>query len=132
MQNEINYGGCYCGNIRYKVVGMPKYAGVCYCGDCRKNVGAQSVSWITFPISDFEFEKGVPVSFKSSKNVVRSFCGICGTSLTYQNEIRKSEIDITLASLENPEKFPPRKLVFADEKLNWDIHLDLPRSDFTG
>jgi len=64
--------------------------------------------------------------------VVRTFCGNCGTSLTYQNIKRGSEIDITTASLDDPEKFPPRKLVFADEKLNWDIHLDLPRSDFTG
>jgi hypothetical protein len=126
--NEINIGGCYCGAIRYKTIGIPKYAGVCYCKDCRKIAGAQSVAWVTFPISDFEYTKGEPVSYQSSENVVRTFCGTCGTGLTYQIGKRKQEIDVTMASLDDPEKHPPRNLVYANEKLNWDLHLDLPKS----
>jgi len=128
MTKEILYGGCYCGNIRYKAVGIPKYAGVCYCKDCRRIAGAQSVAWVTFPVSDFEFEKGEPVTYKSSENIVRSFCGTCGTGLSYQIKKRELEIDITTASLDYPEKHPPRNLVYPDEKLNWDKHLDLPKA----
>lgn len=131
MGKEISSGGCYCGNIRYRVAGIPKYAGVCYCGDCRRIAGAQSVAWVTFAVSDFEYEKGQPVSFQSSEKVIRTFCGICGTCLTYQNKKRGTEVDITIASLDEPEKFPPRKLVFAGEKLSWDLHLNLPRSGFS-
>lgn len=128
MERETITGGCYCGEIRYKAIGVPKYAGVCYCNDCRKIAGAQSVAWITFPIEDFEYFKGKPVSFQSSEKVSRTFCGKCGTGLTYQIENRKQEIDVTMASLDDPEKYPPRKLVYAEEKLGWDIHLDLPKS----
>jgi len=102
MSKETIYGGCYCGSIRYKAIGIPKYAGVCYCKDCRRIAGAQSVAWVTFPVSNFEFEKGEPVIYKSSENVERSFCGKCGTSLTYQVKRRKHQMDITTASLDDP------------------------------
>lgn len=128
MENEINTGACYCGAIRYRAIGTPKYAGVCYCSDCRRIAGAQSVAWLTFMVVNFEYTKGTPLCFKSSEKVVRSFCGTCGTGLTYQKEKRNQEIDVTMASLDNPEKYPPRNLVFADEKLNWDVHLDLPKT----
>ena len=129
MTEDAITGGCYCGTIRYKARGIPKYAGVCYCNDCRKVAGAQSVAWVTFPISDFEYIKGEPVSFQSSEKVVREFCGTCGTGLTYQIEKRNQEIDVTMASLDNPEEHPPRNLVYADKKLNWDLHLNLPKSE---
>ncbi len=129
MDKETITGGCYCGEIRYKASGVPKYAGVCYCGDCRKIAGAQSVAWVTFAVEDFEYTKGTPVSYQSSEKVKRTFCGICGTGLTYQIERRKQEVDVTMASLDDPEKFPPRNLVYADEKLNWDVHLDLPKAN---
>jgi hypothetical protein len=128
MEKEIVYGGCYCGGIRYKAVGTPKYASICYCKDCRKIAGAQSVAWVTFPVEDFKYIKGEPVSYKSSEKVVRTFCGTCGTSLTYQVEERNTDIDVQSSTLDNPEKYPPRCLVFADEKLSWDVHLDLPES----
>lgn len=127
MDKETITGGCYCGAIRYKASRVPKYSGVCYCNDCRKIAGAQSVAWITFFVEDFEYTKGGPVRFQSSEHVTRAFCGTCGTCLSYQNDNRKSEIDLTMASLDDPEKYPPRNLVFPDEKLSWDVHLNLPR-----
>jgi hypothetical protein len=51
--------------------------------------------------------------------VVRTFCGRCGTSLTYEVEQRAAEIDITTASLDDPEAFPPTKAVFEEQKLSW-------------
>lgn len=129
MDRETIYGGCYCRAIRYKAFGIPKYTSICYCEDCRRIAGAQSVAWVTFHINNFTIEKGVPVQFQSSKNVVRTFCGTCGTSLSYQAKGRAEDIDITTASLDNPEQYPPRKLVFAKEKLNWDVHLNLPEAD---
>jgi hypothetical protein len=49
--------------------------------------------------------------------------------LTYQIEKRNQEIDVTMATLDDPEKYPPRNLVYADEKLDWDVHLDLPKAN---
>ncbi|MBT4290248.1 MAG: hypothetical protein HOD92_23225 [Deltaproteobacteria bacterium] len=46
-------------------------------------------------------------------------CLINGTTLTYQNEDRPQEIDITTGSLDHPESFVPNKDVFIKEKLSW-------------
>jgi hypothetical protein len=46
--------------------------------------------------------------------------------LTYENDDRPNETDITTGSLDDPEHFPPSKDVFAEEKLSW---VDLVDSD---
>jgi hypothetical protein len=112
-------GGCYCGTVRYRASQEPKITCNCYCKSCRRTIGAQAVAWVTFPLSAFAWEKGDPVRFASSPGVERTFCGQCGTSLTYTHEDRSDEIDVTTASLDDPEAFPPMKEVFVEDKLSW-------------
>jgi len=118
--NLINIqGGCYCGEIRYNITITPKNSTICYCEDCRNICGAQSVAWITIDINTFAITKGVPSKYKSSPPVLRTFCGKCGTHLSYSHEHRPNEIDITTVSLDDPEAFPPRENSFAEEKISW-------------
>jgi hypothetical protein len=119
MPSDEIQGGCLCGAIRYRALGPPRIACLCHCADCRKACGAQSVAWVTFPHERFSFIQGEPVRFRSSPPVERTFCGRCGTPLTYQSEERAHEIDITTGSLDDPEAFPPRKEVFVEQKLSW-------------
>jgi hypothetical protein len=88
-------GGCMCGAIRCRATEPPCVSTVCHCQDCRRGAGAQSVAWVTFPAESFAFIQGEPARFRSSPPVERTFCGRCGTSLTYQNADRGHEIDIT-------------------------------------
>jgi hypothetical protein len=112
-------GGCYCGQLRYKAAGGPISQANCHCANCRRAAGAQSVAWITVRGSDFEFEKGTPKRYRTDTNAWRTFCDICGTSLTYQSDSRPGQVDITVGSLDRPEDFPPTKDVFPEEKLPW-------------
>ena len=65
--------------------------------------------------------------FKSSPNVVRGFCGKCGTSLTYQADDFPDEIDITICSLDDPSTLPPKDHTQAAGKLRWTwLPEDLP------
>jgi hypothetical protein len=112
-------GGCFCGQVRYRATGELLHSTVCHCADCRRAAGAQAVAWITVPVESFSFTAGEPVRFGSSPPVVRTFCGRCGTSLTYQHDDRPNEIDITTGSLDDPEAFPPTKQVFEEQKLSW-------------
>jgi hypothetical protein len=112
-------GGCYCGAVRYQVDSPPRIATMCHCEDCRKSCGAQSVAWVTFLAESFAFVQGEPASHRSSPGVIRTFCSACGTSLTYRNDERAHEIDVTTASLEDPEAFPPAKHLFPEQKLSW-------------
>jgi len=77
------------------------------------------VAWITVPQSSFEIEKGQLKRHRTETGAVRTFCGVCGTSLTYEIDNRPGEIDITTGSLDHPEDFPPTKDVFPEEKLPW-------------
>lgn len=38
-------GGCFCGQIRYRITQMPRSVGVCHCEYCRRCAGAESVGW---------------------------------------------------------------------------------------
>ena len=112
-------GGCYCGKVRFRATHDPIYQANCHCGNCRRAIGAQSVAWITVNRSNFEFEKGDPERYRTNTEAWRTFCDCCGTSLTYENDTRPDEIDITTGSLDHPEEFPPLKDVFPEERLPW-------------
>lgn len=81
--NDPIEGGCLCGNVRYRSTSGPVAATLCHCRSCRLATGAPSVAWTVFRVDDFAFTSGQPIEFSSSADVVRSFCGTCGTPLTY-------------------------------------------------
>ena len=112
-------GGCYCGKVRYRANPPVLFQANCHCANCRKAAGAQAVAWITVKLAEFVWEKGKPERYQTETEAYRTFCGSCGTSLTYENEKRPNEIDITTGSLDYPEAFPPNRDVFPEEKLSW-------------
>ena len=77
------------------------------------------MAWITVERAGFVWEKGEPKRYQTETGAWRTFCGTCGTSLTYENAERPNEIDITTGSLDDPEGFPPNRDVFPEEKLSW-------------
>ena len=68
------------------------------------------MAWITVKLSEFAWEKGEPKRYQTDTGAYRTFCDSCGTSLTYENDDRPNEIDITTGSLDDPEHFPPTKM----------------------
>jgi hypothetical protein len=62
------------------------------------------------------------IALRSSVNAIRSFCGHCGTQLTFQSDDCSDAIDITTCSLDHPEAVSPRDHTHMSRKLPW-IHL---------
>jgi len=112
-------GGCYCGECRYEAA-EPFHETICHCADCRRIVGAASVAWFTVPRATFRWTAGSPVSFRSSARAIRWFCGTCGTSLSFEGDNTPSEIDVTTASLDDPDAVPPKDHTHAGSGLVWD------------
>lgn len=112
-------GGCYCGAIRFRAGGAVLHQANCHCANCRRAVGVQAVAWVTVERSAFALEKGIPKKYRTETGALRTFCDGCGTSLTYENDSRPNEIDITTGSLDRAEDFPPTRDVFPEEKLGW-------------
>jgi hypothetical protein len=112
-------GGCLCGAVRYRATGPATHPTLCHCESCRRACGAPVVAWVTFPAHAFAFVRGAPVRRRSSPPVVRSFCGACGTPLTYQHDDFPDAVDVTTASLDDPAAFPPADHTHAAGRLPW-------------
>ncbi len=113
-------GGCLCGAIRYRVTGEPVATSLCHCKTCRRASGAPTVAWAVFRSSDFAFANGAPTCFHSSPGIARTFCGKCGTPLTYQRESGTGTIDITTATLDHPDRFAPACEIWIAHKISWE------------
>jgi hypothetical protein len=112
-------GGCLCGAIRYRITAPPVVTSYCHCRSCRLATGAPAAAWVILPPDGLVFERGTPVAFTSSPGKRRTFCGSCGTSLTYEREDRPDSIDIHTATLDNPDAFPPVREIWLEEKIAW-------------
>lgn len=110
---EAVEGGCLCGAVRYRAGGEASDVTHCHCTICRRASAAPFVPWATFRAADFSFTKGTPGTFASSGHAQRSFCPQCGTPLTFQLLDKRDEIDITLCSMDAPEKLTPTSHIWS-------------------
>jgi len=121
-------GGCLCGAIRYRVTGPPQSTSLCHCESCRRATGGPSLAWAIFDEDKVEIVQGMLAIYASSPGVERGFCAACGTSLTYRRANRPGLFDVTTASLDDPEAFPPTKEIWNEERLSWEAaNPDLPQ-----
>lgn len=112
-------GGCFCGWIRYEAAGTPFHETNCHCSICRRTTGAPFVAWFSVPRSRFRLVCGAPARFRSTAKGTRSFCPRCGTQLTFEHDEFPDEIDVTVCSLEQPERLPPKDHTHASSRLGW-------------
>jgi hypothetical protein len=112
-------GGCMCGAVRYQLTGAGTNLCYCHCASCRRAAGAPAVPWGTFARDAFSVTRGHLAEYRSAPPVLRGFCAQCGTSLTYRHERRAAEIDVTLASLDDPGALAPTMHVWVSDKLPW-------------
>ena len=96
-------GGCLCGEVRYRITAAPVEALYCHCRMCQRAHGAPVIAWLTVPLDAFAVTKGDPVAYRSSAKAFRHFCGSCGTPLTWREADNPRLVDISIASLDNPE-----------------------------
>jgi len=120
MTREFAEGGCLCGAIRYRLTGEPVALSLCHCRTCRLAAGAPSVAWVVVRSSELMFLAGTPTPFESSPGVLRTFCGRCGTSLTYQRDLESETIDVTTATLDSADAFAPTLEIWTAQKLAWE------------
>lgn len=116
---RLYVGGCLCGAVRYAVGGEASKPCYCYCNSCRRAAGAPVVPWATFARSAFRVTHGALSEYRSSPKVARGFCAVCGSSLTYRHEARPDEIDVTLATLDEPALIEPAAHLWVADKLPW-------------
>lgn len=107
---------------------MSRFWKSCFCQSCRRASGAPSVAWFTVSVGDYRLLSGTPQAHRSSPLVTRTFCPTCGTTLTYQHDESAAEIDLTTATLDEPDAAAPLAEIWLAHKLGWAASDDgLPR-----
>lgn len=118
MKQKIVNGGCLCGAVRYEGKGEPYNATHCHCADCRRSAGAAFVTWASFEKENFRFVWGEPREVAWAGRL-RSFCAGCGTSLTFRSGTEAEEVDVTVASFDDPECVSPQDQTWVCDRVSW-------------
>ncbi len=109
-------GGCLCGRVRYAVHRLPRALVDCHCIDCRRSSGAPYVSWGTVDRKYFEVQRGKLKSVAFARRH-RCFAPCCGTPILFQTSATSPSLDFTLASLDAPAAFAPKKALWCEDHL---------------
>jgi hypothetical protein len=112
-------GGCLCGAIRYRVDGPIDHVVICHCAMCRKSVGAQSVTWAATPREAVAIEGDTLRWHASSARGQRGFCSQCGASLFFFDPLEPAFIELTVGTLDEPDRCQPSGHIFVPDKVSW-------------
>lgn len=120
LVTDVHTGGCHCGFVRYECGRPIAKPSICHCTSCRRCTGAHAVAWMTVKRASFRLAGGALREYASSDGVARSFCERCGSSIGYTHRKYPDEIDLTLASLDNPSAVVPTDHIWMSDAPSWD------------
>jgi hypothetical protein len=112
-------GRCLCGLVQFEVDEPVQACVNCHCESCRRQCSAPMTTYIGVPDNQWRWTTEKPKVFESSPGVERTFCGNCGTPLSFRSERMSGVMHLYVASLDDPEKFAPTLHVAHEEKLTW-------------
>ena len=114
-------GGCLCGGVRFRI-GLPTlWAAHCHCTMCRRAHGAAFVTWVGVAAERFEITRGASHlhRYQSSAAATRSFCNVCGSSLTFESSRWPGEVHVVLANLDGIIDREPDAHVYWADHVSW-------------
>ncbi len=116
-------GGCACGAIRYAVSAPPLFSFICLCRQCQRITGGGNAP--AFAVSGDAFTLQGVLRFHEqpadSGNIVRNgFCPTCGNPILKKSSGYPDRVYIHAGSLDHPEQFQPKKILFESARQPWD------------
>jgi hypothetical protein len=87
---------------------------------CRQHTGAAVATWVGFPAGTVTWLNNMPTRYRSSKDVERSFCATCGSSIGFH---RARETFLSVGSFDAPSDLPIASMwtghTWYSEHINW-------------
>ncbi|MEX2963673.1 GFA family protein [Microbulbifer sp. TYP-18] len=113
-------GKCLCEAVQYEISGKLGAVFNCHCSKCRRWHGAPFRSRASIDVSQFKLLSGKELlsTFKSSDNVTKYFCKVCGSPLHSTYENNPDVIGVALGPLEGVESKPEAN-IFTASKASW-------------
>jgi hypothetical protein len=114
-------GSCLCGAIHYEIRGEVARTSHCHCSMCQKQHGAAFASYANVAASDFHLVRGrdALAAYRSSAAVVRTFCQICGSNISWQADSHQQRIAIALGTFDTPYTQLVTHELHSDSKAPW-------------
>ena len=106
MDEQIT-GGCACGRVRYAVMIHDHDAYLCHCRMCQRSTGSMSIAYKNVTQAEIKWEHE-PDWYDSSPIALRPYCRECGTSLGFKFKKGSPNMDLTVASFDDPSLFEPK------------------------
>ena len=127
-------GGCLCGAIRYDMAGEPVFSSQCHCRDCQRASGSAYIATMRVPAAGFRITHGTPKCYvtaaDSGSEVIRAFCGNCGSPIYSQVSARPDLVGLRVTSLDDPSWFRADAHIFVKSAQPWDqINPAIPKYD---
>ena len=117
-----------CGGLRYRLREKPVRISNCHCLDCRRGSAAAVVTWGVVRSAEVEILQGELRKVRHADRL-RSFAACCGTPLFFQDNETSPTIDVTIASLDQPESYVPEVEIWTEDRLPW-VLLEAGRPTF--
>ena len=120
MSKEIT-GGCFCGNVTFKLEDDFAKFFFCHCEQCRKLTGSAHASNLFTSTANIEWTQGEEKTRRYDHPTLsfsKVFCENCGSGLPYVSQ-RGNFLVVPAGSLnEEPSKKPDAQ-VFCEEQAEW-------------
>ncbi len=139
-KKQIGTGRCLCGAVRFEAIWPVTTVVHCHCESCRRSTGAPFVTHVGFGGDGFSYINDEPAEYRSSPGVRRTFCGRCGTPMTYENSNWPSNtVYVNISTLDDPNAYRPQLHVHCREAISWlriddqlPRHSELPEAEKAG
>src|SRR5262249_47547938 len=128
QMDQVLSGGCLCGEVRYRITATPVEALYCHCRMCQRAHGAPVIAWLTVPLAAFHGSAGPPPASRSPPRAFGLFCRACGTPLPGRAPATPQHVDVSIATLDDPEPIEPLLHLWTESQIGWfEIADHLPR-----
>jgi len=132
-ENTIT-GQCLCGEVKYSIAKLEPNMGNCHCKMCRKFHGAAYATYAQAKSENFHWINGAKLikQYIGDNGTVRKFCGECGSSLVFQDDINDYQdiIHFSAGTLDNDIEIKPNVHIYMESKADWlDLEDDLPKHE---
>ena len=131
----VHQGSCLCGGVRYETTAPLQGASHCHCSMCRKAHGAAFGSYGSVLREHHRFVSGQGLvrTYRSSPQVTRTFCSVCGSPLLWHRDGTYADwVAVPLGTLDTPFDTPPQKHIHVASKAAWVVICDGFRQEAEG
>ena len=110
-----------CGRVRLTARFPSRFCAHCHCESCRRAHAAGFVTWVGFRAEQVDVTAGADLirTYVSSPGTRRTFCGHCGTRLTFESDKWAGETHVPLACFDTPVDRAPSGNAFVGEHAPW-------------